>query len=68
MRSITVLDLGKAVKDAVKKQGMLPWQYNTIGVSDAITMGGEGTMASSWLIANYAHGSSFRHAFLPPNT
>jgi dihydroxyacid dehydratase/phosphogluconate dehydratase len=37
-----VLDLAKTVKDAVKKQGMLGWQYNTIGVSDAITMGGEG--------------------------
>ncbi|KAI9730685.1 MAG: hypothetical protein M1834_005653 [Cirrosporium novae-zelandiae] len=37
-----LLDLGKTVKDAVIKQGMLGWQYNTIGVSDAITMGGEG--------------------------
>ncbi|MCJ1309358.1 hypothetical protein MMC25_003017 [Agyrium rufum] len=37
-----LLDLGKVVKDAVLKQGMLAWQYNTIGVSDAITMGGEG--------------------------
>ncbi|OJD40492.1 dihydroxy-acid dehydratase [Diplodia corticola] len=37
-----LLDLGKAVKDAVQKQGMLAWQYNTVGVSDAITMGGEG--------------------------
>ena len=37
-----VLDLGKTVKEAVKKQGMLAWQYNTIGVSDAVTMGGEG--------------------------
>jgi len=37
-----VLDLAKTVKDAVKKQGMLAWQYNTVGVSDAITMGGEG--------------------------
>ena len=37
-----LLDLGKTVKDAVRKQGMLGWQYNTIGVSDAITMGGEG--------------------------
>lgn len=37
-----MLDLGKAIKDAVQKQGMLGWQYNTIGVSDAITMGGEG--------------------------
>ena len=38
----TVLDLGKTAKDAIRKQGMLAWQYNTIGVSDAITMGGEG--------------------------
>ncbi|KAL8701815.1 MAG: hypothetical protein Q9201_004705 [Fulgogasparrea decipioides] len=37
-----LLDLGKTVKDAVQKDGMLAWQYNTIGVSDAITMGGEG--------------------------
>ena len=39
---LSVLDLGKAVKVAVQKQNMLAWQYNTIGVSDAITMGGEG--------------------------
>lgn len=37
-----LLDLGKVVKDAVRKQNMLAWQYNTIGVSDAITMGSEG--------------------------
>ena len=37
-----VMGLGKTVKDAIVKQGMLAWQYNTIGVSDAITMGGEG--------------------------
>lgn len=37
-----VLDLGRTVKDSIQKQGMLAWQYNTIGVSDAITMGGEG--------------------------
>ncbi len=37
-----LLDLGKEVKKAVINQGMLGWQYNTIGVSDAITMGGEG--------------------------
>ncbi|TGO37228.1 hypothetical protein BHYA_0102g00130 [Botrytis hyacinthi] len=35
-------DLGKLVKDSVQKQGMLGWQFNTVGVSDAITMGGEG--------------------------
>jgi dihydroxy-acid dehydratase len=38
-----VHDLGKIVKGAVEKQGMLAWQFNTVGVSDAITMGGEGT-------------------------
>lgn len=37
-----VLDFGKIVKKAVEKQGMLAWQFNTVGVSDAITMGGEG--------------------------
>jgi dihydroxy-acid dehydratase len=36
------LDIGKEVKRAVEKQEMLAWQYNTIGVSDGITMGGEG--------------------------
>ena len=39
---MAVHDLGKIVKDSVQKQGMLGWQFNTIGVSDAITMGGEG--------------------------
>ncbi|CAF9913029.1 MAG: hypothetical protein HETSPECPRED_001298 [Heterodermia speciosa] len=37
-----LLNLANTVKTAVEKQGMLAWQYNTIGVSDAITMGGEG--------------------------
>ncbi|KAK4215406.1 dihydroxy-acid and 6-phosphogluconate dehydratase [Rhypophila decipiens] len=37
-----LLDFGKIVKRAVEKQNMLAWQYNTIGVSDGITMGGEG--------------------------
>lgn len=41
----SVLDLGKVVKDAVQKQGMLGWQFNTVGVSDGITMGGEGLPA-----------------------
>ncbi len=39
-----VHDLGKVVKDAVQKQGMLAWQFNTVGVSDGITMGGEGIL------------------------
>jgi dihydroxy-acid dehydratase len=37
-----LLDIGKEVKRAVEKQEMLAWQYNTVGVSDGITMGGEG--------------------------
>jgi len=37
-KSIPVHDLGKTVKQAVEKQGMLGWQYGTIGVSDGITM------------------------------
>ncbi|KAL8744804.1 MAG: hypothetical protein Q9190_002999 [Brigantiaea leucoxantha] len=37
-----LLDLGRTVKNAVGKLDMLPWQYNTIGVSDAIAMGNEG--------------------------
>lgn len=37
-----LLDIGKEVKKAVQNQGMLAWQYNTIGVSDAITMGNQG--------------------------
>ena len=37
-----MLNLGKTVKNSIQKHGMLAWQYNTIGVSDAITMGGEG--------------------------
>lgn len=35
-------DLGVEVKKAVSKAGMIPWQYGTIGVSDAITMGNNG--------------------------
>ncbi|ATY61720.1 dihydroxy-acid dehydratase [Cordyceps militaris] len=37
-----LLEFGSIVKRAVEKQGMLGWQFNTIGVSDAITMGGDG--------------------------
>lgn len=49
LRSLTLvlgnnhlLALGQHVKAAVEKSDMIGWQYNTIGVSDAITMGGEG--------------------------
>lgn len=41
------MDFGKIVKKAVERQNMLAWQFNTIGVSDAITMGGEGEFHTS---------------------
>lgn len=37
-----VLDLGQVVKGALEREGMIGWQYNTVGVSDAIGMGHEG--------------------------
>ncbi|PTD11124.1 Dihydroxy-acid dehydratase [Fusarium culmorum] len=37
-----LLDLGQIVKNSIEKEGMIGWQFNTVGVSDAITMGGEG--------------------------
>lgn len=37
-----LLDLGKETKRAIEAQEMLAWRYNTIGVSDGITMGGDG--------------------------
>lgn len=37
-----LLDLGKTIKAVLEKDGMLAWQCNTIGVSDAITMGSDG--------------------------
>lgn len=42
MLTPSVLEFGNIVKSAVERQGMLGWQYNTVGVSDGITMGGEG--------------------------
>lgn len=37
-----VLDIGKVAKESVQREGFIAWQYNTIGVSDAITMGHDG--------------------------
>ncbi|KAK4504265.1 hypothetical protein PRZ48_005181 [Zasmidium cellare] len=37
-----LLDIGKETKKCIEKQEMLGWQYNTVGVSDGIAMGGEG--------------------------
>lgn len=38
------MDLGKIVKKSVEAQNMLAWQFNTIGVSDGITMGSDGEL------------------------
>ncbi|KAH7379594.1 putative mitochondrial dihydroxy acid dehydratase [Pyrenochaeta sp. MPI-SDFR-AT-0127] len=37
-----LLDLGKKIKSSIEQQNFLAWQYNTIGVSDGITMGHDG--------------------------
>ncbi|PHH85733.1 hypothetical protein CDD83_11237 [Cordyceps sp. RAO-2017] len=50
-----LLELGKIIKASVEKEGMLGWQFNTVGVSDAITMGGDGmrySLQSRELIAD----------------
>ncbi|KAK8065750.1 dihydroxy-acid dehydratase [Apiospora hydei] len=36
-----LLEFGKIVKKSLENRNMLAWQYNAVGVSDAITMGGE---------------------------
>jgi dihydroxyacid dehydratase/phosphogluconate dehydratase len=36
------MEFGNIVKTAVERQGMIGWQFNTIGVSDGITMGNQG--------------------------
>jgi dihydroxy-acid dehydratase len=46
-----VLDLGKEIKKNIVNDNMLAWQYNTVGVSDGITMGGEGLFS---LASDYA--------------
>ena len=37
-----LLDLNNRVKDGVERQGLIGYQFNTIGVSDAISMGTKG--------------------------
>jgi dihydroxy-acid dehydratase len=43
---LAVLGLGKEIKKHIEQDNMLAWQYNTVGVSDGITMGGEGMSMS----------------------
>jgi dihydroxy-acid dehydratase len=44
-----LMDLAKTAKKAISDQGMIGWQYNTIGVSDAISMGSEGMPSPTWI-------------------
>ena len=37
-----LLDLGRRVKEGVRQNGLIPYQFNTIGVSDGISMGTKG--------------------------
>lgn len=37
-----LLDLSKIVRDSVNKAGLIPYRFNTIGVSDGISMGTSG--------------------------
>ncbi|KAF3932662.1 hypothetical protein ABW19_dt0201845 [Dactylella cylindrospora] len=42
LKAHVVLDLGRAAKEGVEKQGFVGWLYSPNGISDAITMGTEG--------------------------
>ena len=39
-----LLDLSKIVKEGLKKEGIVPYRFNTIGVSDGISMGTRGVL------------------------
>jgi dihydroxy-acid dehydratase len=61
-----VLDLGKEIKKHVQNDNMLAWQYNTVGVSDGITMGGEGLSRLSLELEDIS--DLERHALLSPDS
>ena len=57
---------GKAVKEAVRKAGGVPFEFNTIGVDDGIAMGHEGmnySLPSRELIADSVETVVKAHAF-----
>ncbi|KAG0453098.1 hypothetical protein HPP92_025762 [Vanilla planifolia] len=49
-----LMQLAAAVKEGVREVGMVPFRFNTIGVSDAISMGtrASSVMAAQWYDAN----------------
>ena len=55
----TVLEFGQIIKAAVEREGMLGWQFNAVGVSDAITMGAEGMYIAIRLLS--APDSHYHH-------
>lgn len=46
-----LLDLAKEAKDGVTEAGMVGYRFNTIGVSDGISMGTRGKHAGSGCIS-----------------
>ena len=42
-----LLDLNNCVKKGVEEQGLIGYQFNTVGVSDAISMGTKGMRNSA---------------------
>jgi dihydroxy-acid dehydratase len=45
-----LLNLGKEIKTALEKEGMLSWQYTMIRLLDGITMGSDGKSSLRWWI------------------
>lgn len=61
------MEFGQIVKRSVEKEGLLGWQFNTIGVSDAITMGGDGKrLCLSFLFSLTKRIDTIRNEILSP--
>lgn len=59
-----LLDIGKEVKRQIEAQDMLAWQYNSVGVSDGLTMGTDGmrfSLQSRELIADSIETATCAH-------
>jgi dihydroxy-acid dehydratase len=59
-------ELGRAVKDAIREAGGVPFEFNTIGVDDGIVMGHDGmrySLPSRELIADSVETMATAHCF-----
>jgi dihydroxy-acid dehydratase len=59
-------ELGRAVKDAIRAAGAIPFEFNTIGVDDGIVMGHDGmhySLPSRELIADCVETMTRAHCF-----